>query len=479
MASDTDNKPDATNIAEYSVSELSFALKRSVEDAYGHVRVRGELGRVSRPGSGHLYLDLKDDKAVLAGVIWRGVASRLKMQPEQGLEVIATGKLTTYPGQSKYQIVIDTLEPAGVGALMALLEERRKKLAAEGLFDDARKQPLPYLPNVIGVVTSPSGAVIRDILHRLNDRFPVHVIVWPVRVQGESSAAEVAGAIAGFNGLAASGPLVRPDLVIVARGGGSLEDLWGFNEEIVVRAAAASTIPLISAVGHETDWTLLDLAADMRAPTPSAAAEFAVPERSDLIARVGTLAQRTARASLRMLERGRTELRGAARGLPRLDDVLNLPRQRLDGVAGRLPRALLGFVHRERSRLAMAAAGLGAVSVGQTVMRLDDRVRSLAGRLARALGVAVAQARSRLDARAKLLATLGYQSVLERGFVLVRHKDGAPVGSAVEAVDGLNVDLEFHDGRRGATIGEGPEKTAGSVRHKAKKRDRGGQGTLF
>src|SRR5471032_163703 len=275
------------NVVEWTVSGLSAALRKTVEDAYGYVRVRGEVsGFKGASPSGHVYFRLKDDKAVLEGVIWKGVWGRMRVKPEEGLDVIATGKLTTFAGSSKYQLVIDTLEPAGVGALMKLLEERKKKLAAEGLFDEARKQLIPFLPNVIGVVTSPTGAVIRDILHRLADRFPRRVLVWPVRVQGEASAAEVANAIAGFNALPERGPLPRPDLIIVARGGGSLEDLWSFNEEIVVRAAAASMIPLISAVGHETDTTLTDFASDVRAPTPTAAAEMAVPVCADLLAQV-------------------------------------------------------------------------------------------------------------------------------------------------------------------------------------------------
>src|SRR5580704_9290296 len=275
------------NLPELTVSELSAALKRTIEDAYGYVRVRGELGKVSYHSNGHVYFDLKDDRACIAGVIWRSTAPRIKLKLEAGLEVLITGRLTTYPGRSQYQIIAETLEPAGVGALMALLEERKQKLAAEGLFDESRKQLLPSLPVVIGVVTSPTGAVIRDILHRLADRLPRHVLVWPVKVQGEGSAAEVAAAIAGFNALRELGAPPRPDLIIVARGGGSLEDLWSFNEESVVRAAAASFIPLISAVGHETDVTLLDFVADRRAPTPTAAAEMAVPVRAELLLDIG------------------------------------------------------------------------------------------------------------------------------------------------------------------------------------------------
>ncbi|MFZ1679683.1 MAG: exodeoxyribonuclease VII large subunit, partial [Rhizobiaceae bacterium] len=272
-----------SNLAEYSVSEISFALKRTVEDAFGHVRVRGELSGWRGPhSSGHAYFALKDDRSKIEAVMWKGTLGRLKFRPEEGLEVIATGKITTYPNSSKYQIVIETMEPAGVGALLAQLEERRRKLAAEGLFDDSRKQLLPYMPRVIGVVTSPTGAVIRDILHRIAARFPVHVVLWPVKVQGEGSGDEVAAAVRGFNQLEPGGPVPRPDVLIVGRGGGSLEDLWGFNDEAVVRAVAASDIPVISAVGHETDWTLIDHAADVRAPTPTAAAELAVPVKAEI-----------------------------------------------------------------------------------------------------------------------------------------------------------------------------------------------------
>ena len=288
------NEP-RVNIPEWTVSELAAALRKTVEDSYGFVRVRGEVTGYRGPhSSGHVYFALKDENAKIDAVIWRTAFARIRHKPEEGLEVIATGRLTTYPNRSSYQIVIESLEPAGVGALMALLEERKKKLAAEGLFDEARKQLLPYLPTVIGVITSPTGAVIRDILHRLSDRFPRHVLLWPVRVQGEGSAEEVAAAIRGFNALAETGRIARPDLIIVARGGGSLEDLWSFNEEIVVRAAADSMIPLISAVGHETDITLIDFASDKRAPTPTAAAEMAVPVRLDLLAQVDGLARRKA-----------------------------------------------------------------------------------------------------------------------------------------------------------------------------------------
>jgi len=525
MASDVDNPSgERANIAEYSVSELSFALKRTVEGAYGYVRVRGELGRISRPGSGHIYLDLKDDKAVLAGVIWRGVASRLNIQPEQGLEVIATGKLTTYPGQSKYQIVIDALEPAGLGALMALLEERKKKLGAEGLFDEDRKRPLPYLPRVIGVVTSPSGAVIRDILHRLAERFPTHVIVWPVRVQGETSGAEVAAAINGFNALGPADPVARPDLLIIARGGGSIEDLWGFNEEAVVRAAAAGTIPLISAVGHETDWTLIDLAADKRAPTPTAAAEFAVPERSGLIATVADYARRQTQGLWRRLEQARTSLRAAGRGLPRPADLLSLPRQRFDTATARLPRALLAGVQQQRNRLVGAAARLAGVGPVRYLAQPRARLSAAGERLPRALvtGLAlrravlqrvtgrlrpsdlsrqIATGRDRLETAArrqhsamahnlerlhaglsgqeKLLASLSYRSVLQRGFALVREAGGAPVRSVGQTRPGLGIEIEFHDGVAGARIESTSKAPAGAKKKRAASKPASGQGSLF
>src|SRR5712671_1526253 len=345
------------NAPEFTVSELSSALKRTVEDAYGHVRVRGEIsGFRGAHSSGHCYFALKDEGARIDAVVWKSSLYRMRFKPQEGLEVIATGRLTTFPGKSTYQIVIEALEPAGVGALMALVEERKKKLAAEGLFDAARKQLLPFLPDVIGVITSPTGAVIRDILHRLSDRFPRHVIVWPVRVQGEGSAEEVAAAIHGFYAFRPDGRIRKPNLLIVARGGGSLEDLWSFHEEIVVRAAAASTIPLISAVGHETDVTLIDFAADVRAPTPTAAAEMAVPVRAELLVRVDSLARRSLACWQRGQEARRTELRAAVRALPTAETLLALPRQRLDHAAARLTlQTLHTRIARERQQIALLA----------------------------------------------------------------------------------------------------------------------------
>lgn len=341
----------ATNAHDYTVSEISGAVKRTIEDQFGRVRVRGEIGRVSRPSSGHIYFDLKDDRAVMAAVTWKGQAARLTQRPEEGMEVIATGRLTTFPGQSKYQMIVDQIELAGQGALMAMLDRRRRALAAEGLFDEARKQALPFLPRVIGVVTSPSGAVIRDILHRLRDRFPTHVVIWPVAVQGQDCAPQVAAAIRGFNALAPGGPVPRPDLLIVARGGGSLEDLWGFNEEIVVRAAADSTIPLISAVGHETDTTLIDFAADMRAPTPTAAAEIAVPVRADLAARLAEGGARMARASAARLDRAGQRLRDLGRALGRPGALTEGAGQRFDASAARLEPAMARRLERAREGL--------------------------------------------------------------------------------------------------------------------------------
>ncbi len=452
MDSFDDHEDGLGNQPEFSVSELSFALKRNIEDAFGHVRVRGELGRVSRPASGHVYLDLKDDKAVINAIIWKGVAQRLKIQPEQGLEVIVTGKLTTYPGQSKYQIIIESMEPAGVGALMALLEERRKKLEAEGVFDAARKKALPYLPSVIGVVTSPTGAVIRDILHRISDRFPVHVLVWPVRVQGETSAGEVANGIKGFNQLAPGGDVPRPDLIIVARGGGSLEDLWGFNEEVVVRAAAASDIPLISAVGHETDWTLLDYVADERAPTPTAAAERAVPVRAELLGLVDDLKARKTRGLWRVVEECRQSLRASSRGLPKPGELLNLVRQRFDAAAALLPRALMAGTQTFSARLTRISSRLTPRPLEANIRYHRERVSSLNARANRSISIFLEKTGTKFLAEAKLLNSLSYQEVLRRGFALVRGDDGTMLRSVEVAGAQQTVEIEFHDGRLKAAV---------------------------
>ncbi|TJV21006.1 MAG: exodeoxyribonuclease VII large subunit [Mesorhizobium sp.] len=380
-----------TNAAEYTVSEISGALKRTVEDVFGNVRVRGEISGYRGPhSSGHAYFALKDDRARLDAVVWKGTMSRLKFRPEEGMEVIATGKLTTYPGKSNYQIVIDNLEPAGAGALMALLEERKRRLQAEGLFDTGRKRLLPFMPRVIGVVTSPTGSVIRDIIHRIKDRFPLHILVWPVRVQGETSGAEVAAAVNGFNALAWDGAIQRPDLLIVARGGGSLEDLWGFNDEALARAVAASGIPVISAVGHETDWTLIDLVADVRAPTPTGAAEIAVPVKADLEATLASLGARLKAAVLRNFERKRQAARAAARALPSPDQLLALPRRRLDEATSRLGRGLL--VSTERKRARFFAVKLTPAMLSQ---RIAEARRTNERNLLRAQGALRALARAR------------------------------------------------------------------------------------
>ncbi len=432
------------NAPEFSVSELSGAIKRSIEGEFGFVRVRGEVGRVSRPASGHLYLDLKDDRAVLAGIIWKGQAAKLAHRPEEGMEVVANGKLTTFPGQSRYQMVIEDIRPAGAGALMAMLEKRRAALTAEGLFSADRKRPLPYLPGVIGVITSPSGAVIRDILHRLRDRFPCRVLVWPVAVQGQKCAAEVAAAIAGFNALEPGGALPRPDLLIVARGGGSLEDLWGFNEEIVVRAAAASDIPLISAVGHETDTTLIDHAADVRAPTPTAAAEIAVPVRLDLVATVDALGGRLRQSLVQGVAQRRQRLRDLGRALPQGDALLAPARQRLDYLAARMPQALRAATSRQKERLAALALrpGLIARRVAEERRGFDIVARRLGPQI---MADRFAGLRDKVAALDRLRQTLGYEATLRRGFAVVRG-DGAVVTGVKGARAAARLEVQFADG---------------------------------
>ena len=486
-----DDPKQGENAPEFSVSEISGAVKRVIEGEFGHVRVKGEIGRVSRPRSGHVYMDLKDDRSVLAGVIWKGVATRLSVQPEEGMEVVATGRLTTFPGQSRYQIVIEDIKPAGMGALMAMLEKRKKALAAEGLFAAERKRALPFLPEVIGVVTSPSGAVIRDILHRLRDRFPRKVLIWPVAVQGEKCAPEVTRAIEGFNRLTPGGALPRPDLLIVARGGGSIEDLWGFNEESVVRAAAASEIPLISAVGHETDTTLIDLASDRRAPTPTAAAELAVPVRLDLLAWLDNQEARLTHALTSGVTARGQRLRDVARALPRPERLLDGPRQRLDAWADRLPAALTRTVQARRVRLYEAAGALRPGTLQSRVAGQRDWLAAWSARLDPALLRGVAAKREALDRRAdrlslrpitadmarkrdqldqvsqrfadaanrqikgwrdrieamdRLRETLGYKATLQRGYAVVRG-DGAVVTSRERAAAAAALEIEFADGR--------------------------------
>lgn len=485
------------NLPEVTVSELSTSLKRTIEDAYGYVRVRGELGGVKYHSSGHIYLDLKDDRASLAGVVWKTTASRLRLKLEAGLEVSVTGRITTFPGQSKYQIVIDTIEPAGLGALMALLEERKKQLAAEGLFDEARKQLLPYLPRVIGVITSPTGAVIRDILHRLADRFPREVVVWPVRVQGTGAAEQVAEAIRGFNALPAGGAIPVPDVLIVARGGGSLEDLWAFNEEVVVRAASDSLIPLISAIGHETDVTLLDFVADRRAPTPTAAAEIAVPVRAEIMARIDALVRRQAIALRRDQDTRRTELRAAARALPAQDMLLALPRQRLDNIADRLPRALLANAQQHHTRFTRLAARLNPSMLKRTLEFDRQRLVAVTARARTAMERMHERRAARLERAGTLLNAFSYRGVLERGFALVRDEAGAPLRSAAAIGVGQTIAIEFADGRVDAVAGKGhltddpakgsktpprsatPSRKAPAAPAKPQKGGPAGQGDLF
>ncbi len=467
-----------SNLVEYTVSELAFALKRTIEDAYGLIRLRGEISGYKGPhSSGHCYFTLKDENACIEAVIWSSTFRRLKFKPEAGLEVVVKGRVTTYPDRSKYQIIIDDLEPAGIGALMALLESRKKMLAAEGLFDEARKKPLPFLPRIIGVVTSPTGAVIRDILHRLADRCPCHVLLWPVRVQGETCAVEVAAAIAGFNGLSPGAPIPRPDLIIVARGGGSLEDLWGFNEESVARAVAASAIPLISAVGHETDWTIIDYVADWRAPTPTAAAERAVPVRSELLIAVSGYGLRAASILRRALEARRGRLLAAMRGLPRRANILDLPRRRFDEASGRLRRALLANARVHRTQLERAATRLRPHIVARAASAARDRLIRADRAKRLAIRAMLDRARRKLDGEAKLLETLGYHNVLARGFALVRDAEGAMVRRASEVRAGAALDIEFADGHVGAHADARPRK------EDARKKPRGGdsdkQGTLL
>ncbi len=469
------------NVVELTVTELSAALKRTVEDSFGHVRVRGEVSGYRGPhSSGHVYFALKDETARIDAVIWKGVFGKMRIKPEEGLEVVVTGRLTTYPGRSNYQIVIETLEPAGVGALLKQLEERKKKLAAEGLFDEARKQLIPFMPRVVGVVTSPTGAVIRDILHRLADRFPRDVIVWPVRVQGDGAAQEIAAAIRGFNELPEGGRIPRPDVLIVARGGGSLEDLWCFNEEIVVRAAAESMIPLISAVGHETDVTLIDFASDRRAPTPTAAAEMAVPVRAELLSQIAALGARQVSCWQRGIEIRKRELRSLARALPTADRLLADRRQNLDNLSERLPRALRANAHVHHQQFSRIAGRLSPSLLRARLERSNVLVDSFFTRGQRAYATYLARRGDRVRAAGQLLNAFSYRGVLSRGFALVRDQQGVPLRAAAAVAPGMRLDIEFSDGRIGATAdGAGSPGAPEAPRPKAKSGGRGGQGSLF
>ncbi len=452
--------PLRSNLPEYTVSELSRALKRSIEENFAYVRVRGEISGFKRHNSGHCYLALKDADAVIDAVCWRLTAMRLGIKPEDGMEVVCTGRLTTFPGRSKYQLVIDTIELAGVGALLKLLEERRKRLAAEGLFAAERKKKLPFLPEVIGIVTSPTGAVIRDILHRLADRFPRRVLLWPVAVQGEGAAAQVASAINGFNRLPENGPVPRPHLLIVARGGGSLEDLMAFNEEIVVRAAAASLIPLISAVGHETDTTLIDHASDRRAPTPTAAAEMAVPVRLDLIAEIGGKSARLSGSLSRLFDQRRLHLAGLARGLPDPQDLLGPAAQRLDDRTERLRLAADRHLRAAQHRLDLAAAWLRPEVLSADIVRARTRIAEAEPRLRAAMARAIARQHEALDNFAGRLATHSerHESLLARGYVVVRNAVARVVTEAAAISPGAPLDLEFYDGRVGVVAGVTPRR---------------------
>ncbi len=476
--SDTSAPPPGGNLPEFSVSELSQALKRVVEGNFEHVRVRGEISGFKRAGSGHLYMSLKDENAVIDAVCWRCVAARLQVDPEDGLEVIATGRLTTYPARSRYQIVIESLELAGEGALLKLLEERRRKLAAEGLFDQDRKRPLPFLPEVIGVVTSPSGAVLRDILHRLADRFPRRVLLWPVLVQGEGAAAQVAAAIEGFNRLASGGAVPRPDLLIVARGGGSLEDLWAFNEEIVVRAAAGSEIPLISAVGHETDTTLIDFAADRRAPTPTAAAEIAVPVRVELLADVMDYGRRMVAGAGRLLEERRVRVEGLGRGLPDPQRLLEEKTQRLDDRAERLANALANWLKGAEARVSQLQARLPDPRHQLALAR--QQLTPEGRRLAQAWQAIHKDLEASLQTLGRVLESTSYRNVLKRGYAVVHGPEGL-VTRAAGLAPGLALELEFGDGRAPATAldGFGPAKPRPARKAKPIKSDDEPQGTLL
>ncbi len=439
------------NVPELTVSELAFSLKRTLEETYARVRVRGELSKVKIHTSGHLYSDLKDSDSVLNIICWRTTLSKLSIRPEEGLDVICTGRITSYPARSNYQMIVEQIELAGEGALLKLLEDRKKRLAAEGLFDESRKKKRPFLPEIIGVVTSPTGAVIRDILHRLSDRCPRHVIVWPVRVQGDGAATEIAAAITGFNalpernGVAGQTHIIpRPDLLIVARGGGSLEDLMPFNEESVVRATAHSTIPIISAVGHETDTTLIDFAADLRAPTPTAAAELAVPERSLLLGTLMDYQGRMHQACLRMLRTKSDHITHMSARMGQPDRLLELRSQKLDMVSSRLGHMLDRRIQVAQRALLTLSGKL--LNPSQKVALSAQSTEFLATRLTRAYTQNLTTQHARLFNSAALLEALSFKSVLGRGYALLRNTEGTPITSATQLAPSDHIQIDLKDG---------------------------------
>jgi len=444
------DQPALDNSPVLSVSDLSQALKRTVEGAFENVRVRGEISGFKRAASGHLYFTLKDNDAVLDAICWRGTAARLGISPEDGIEVIARGRLTTYPGRSKYQIVIDSLEIAGEGALLKLLEQRRQKLLEEGLFDETRKRSLPYLPEVIGIVTSETGAVLRDIYHRISERCPRHLIVWPVLVQGDKAADQISAAIRGFNAIEAGGKIPRPDVIIVARGGGSLEDLWAFNEESVVRAAAESTIPLISAIGHETDVTLIDFASDLRAPTPTAAAEFAVPVRFDVLQGMEGAQSRMTRALGRLLRSGRQQLDGLRRGLPDAQRVVSVAAQQLDDRAERLRLALRRSVDTHRQMLRAEVSGLRPPR--DKIRRASDRLSRETRLLDRAFAQRITLASRQAAEMSRLLESVSPERVVDRGYAVLRDAKGKIVSDVAALHPGEDAVIGLRDGSAGARI---------------------------
>jgi exodeoxyribonuclease VII large subunit len=470
------------NARPYSVSELAFALKRTLEDAYGFVRLRGELSKVTNHSNGHVYLTLKDERAAIDGVVWKGSVRGLSVRPEQGLEVIVTGKITSYPAGSRYQIVIETMEAAGVGALLAQLERLKVRLAAEGLFEAARKRPLPAMPRVVGVITSPTGAVIRDILHRIRDRWPCHVVVWPVVVQGDAAAAQVSAAIRGFCALDPAGPVARPDVLIVARGGGSVEDLWPFNDEGLARTVADCGIPLISAVGHETDTTLIDFVSDRRAPTPTAAAEMATPVLAELKAAIADLGGRMHRCGGRTVEERRSRIAHADRALQRVPDLVRLAEQRFDIVSGRLAAGLARNAALHERDLVRVSSRLSPLLLQRPQTVQKQRLDAVAQRLQPAALRKLERLSERLESLAKLYVSVDPDRPLQRGFARVTREDGSLVRAGAVLASGENVAIKFGDQVTRQAVIDGASDPAAATAKPARPRVKSptpAQGDLF